>query len=268
VDLRRGSQPAVDRVVEFLAAHTKPITEIAQVATISADGHTHVDNLIAQAMEKVVKECVIMLKGGERTIEDEIEIMEGMRCVAVSLLYLTYLTLYPSRFDQGFISPYFVTDVRAHRVEFEKPLLSERKISLLQDILPSLEPAAQARRHLVIITDDVDSEALAACILNKLRGQLQVVAVKTPGFGDNRMSILGDLAILMGGTVFTDDLDIELERTTSDLLGSTGSITVTKEDTITLNGEGGKDGIQARCEQIQSLVADPTTSEFDRCCCY
>ncbi|KIM91787.1 hypothetical protein PILCRDRAFT_811057 [Piloderma croceum F 1598] len=250
MDLRRGSQAAVDRVVEFLSAHTKTITttaEIAQVATISANGDTHVGNLIAQAMEKVGKEGVITVKEG-RTIEDEIEITEGMR------------------FDRGFISPYFVTDVKSQKVEFEKPLilLSEKKISLLQDILPSLEAAAQARRPLVIIAEDVDGEALAACILNKLRGQLQVAAVKAPGFGDNRKSILGDLAILTGGTVFTDELDIKLERATPDLLGSTGSITITKDDTILLNGEGSKDSIQARCEQIRSIIADPTTSEYDK----
>jgi chaperonin GroEL len=250
MDLRRGSQAAVDRVVEFLSAHTKTITttaEIAQVATISANGDTHVGNLIAQAMEKVGKEGVITVKEG-RTIEDEIEITEGMR------------------FDRGFISPYFVTDVKSQKVEFEKPLilLSEKKISLLQDILPSLEAAAQARRPLVIIAEDVDGEALAACILNKLRGQLQVVAVKAPGFGDNRKSVLGDLAILTGGTVFTDELDIKLERATLDLLGSTGSITITKDDTIVLNGEGSKDSIQARCEQIRAIIADPTTSEYDK----
>src|SRR6202042_690538 len=250
MDLRRGSQAAVDRVVEFLSAHTKTITttaEIAQVATISANGDIHVGNLIAQAMEKVGKEGVITVKEG-RTIDDEIEITEGMR------------------FDRGFISPYFVTDVKSQKVEFEKlfVLLSEKKISLLQDILPSLEAAAQARRPLVIIAEDVDGEALAACILNKLRGQLQVAAVKAPGFGDNRKSILGDLAILTGGTVFTDELDIKLERATTDLLGSTGSITITKEDTIVLNGEGSKDSIQARCEQIRSIIADPTTSEYDK----
>ncbi|KIM81641.1 hypothetical protein PILCRDRAFT_821407 [Piloderma croceum F 1598] len=250
MDLRRGSQAAVDRVVEFLSAHTKTITttaEIAQVATISANGDIHVGNLIAQAMEKVGKEGVITVKEG-RTIDDEIEITEGMR------------------FDRGFISPYFVTDVKSQKVEFEKPLilLSEKKISLLQDILPSLEAAAQARRPLVIIAEDVDGEALAACILNKLRGQLQVVAVKAPGFGDNRKSVLGDLAILTGGTVFTDELDIKLERATLDLLGSTGSITITKDDTIVLNGEGSKDSIQARCEQIRAIIADPTTSEYDK----
>ncbi len=250
MDLRRGSQAAVDRVVEFLSTQTKTITttaEIAQVATISANGDIHVGNLIAQAMEKVGKEGVITVKEG-RTIEDEIEITEGMR------------------FDRGYISPYFVTDVKTQKVEFDKPLilLSEKKISLLQDILPSLEAAAQARRPLVILAEDVDGEALAACILNKLRGQLQVVAVKAPGFGDNRKSILGDLAILTGGTVFTDELDIKLERATADMLGSTGSITITKDDTIVLNGDGSKDAIQARCEQIRAILNDPTTSEYDK----
>ncbi|KAJ7714572.1 chaperonin Cpn60/TCP-1 family [Mycena maculata] len=250
MDLRRGAQSAVDRVVQFLAAHTKTITttaEIAQVATISANGDTHVGALIAQAMEKVGKEGVITVKEG-RTIEDEIEITEGMR------------------FDRGFISPYFVTDPKAQKAELEKPyiLLSEKKISLLQDILPSLEAAAQARRPLVIIAEDVDGEALAACILNKLRGQLQVAAVKAPGFGDNRKSILGDLAILTGGTVFSDELDIKLERATVDMLGTAGGITITKDDTIVLNGEGAKDAIAARCEQLRALVGDITTSDFDR----
>ncbi|KAF6745057.1 heat shock protein [Ephemerocybe angulata] len=250
MDLRRGSQAAVDRVVEFLSTHARTVTttaEIAQVATISANGDTHVGNLIAQAMEKVGKEGVITVKEG-RTIEDEIEITEGMR------------------FDRGFISPYFVTDVKAQKVEFEKPLilLSEKKISLLQDILPALEAAAQSRRPLLIIAEDVDGEALAACILNKLRGQLQVAAVKAPGFGDNRKSILGDLAILTGGQVFSDEVEVKLEKASVELLGSTGSVTVTKDDTIILNGEGKKDAIQARCEQIRSLVADPTTSDYDR----
>lgn len=250
MDLRRGAQAAVDRVVQYLSSHAKSITtteEIAQVATISANGDTHVGNLIATAMEKVGKEGVITVKEG-RTIEDEIEVTEGMR------------------FDRGYISPYFITDVKAQKVEFEKPfiLLSEKKISLLQDILPALEAAAQARRPLLIIAEDIDGEALAACILNKLRGQLQVCAVKAPGFGDNRKSILGDLAILTGGTVFTDELDIKLDRLTPDLLGSTGSVTVTKEDTIFLNGEGVKDAIAARCEQIRAVLNDPTTSEYDK----
>lgn len=250
MDLRRGSQKAVEKVLQFLEANKRVITtseEIAQVATISANGDTHVGNIIAQAMEKVGKEGVITVKEG-RTIEDEIEITEGMR------------------FDRGFISPYFITDVKSQKVELEKPLilLSEKKISALQDILPALELSAQSRRPLLIIAEDIDGEALAACILNKLRGQLSVCAVKAPGFGDNRKSILGDLAILTGGTVFTDELDIKLERATADLFGSTGSVTVTKEDTIFLNGEGTKEAITHRCEQIRGVINDSTTSEYDR----
>jgi chaperonin GroEL len=223
--------------------HSYPL----QVATISANGDTHIGNLIATAMSKVGKEGVITVKEGS-TIGDTIEITEGMR------------------FDRGFISAYFITNPKSQKVELEKPLvlLSEKKISAIVDILPALETAAQQRRPLLIIAEDVDGEALAACILNKLRGQLQVCAVKAPGFGDNRKSILGDLAILTGGTVFTDDLDIKLERLTPDMLGSTGSVTVSKDDTIFLNGDGSKDAIAARCEQIRAIIADETTSEFDK----
>ncbi|KAM0745585.1 chaperonin GroL [Meredithblackwellia eburnea MCA 4105] len=250
MDLRRGSQAAVEEVIRYLEGMKRSITtseEVAQVATISANSDKHVGSLIALAMEKVGKEGVITVKEG-KTIEDEIEVTEGMR------------------FDRGYISPYFVTDVKSQKVEFEKPLilLSEKKISLLADILPSLEAAAQARRPLLIIAEDIDGEALAACILNKLRGQLQVACVKAPGFGDNRKSILGDLAILSGGTVFTEELDVKLERATLDMLGQTGSVTVTKEDTILLNGGGDKGMIAERCEQIRSAMSDPGTSDYDR----
>ena len=250
MDLRRGSQAAVDAVIKYLEANKREVTtseEIAQVATISANGDKHVGSLIATAMEKVGKEGVITVKEG-KTLEDEIEITEGMR------------------FDRGYISPYFITDIKTQKTEFEKPLvlLSEKQISALQDILPSLEAAVTMRRPLLIIAEDIDGEALAACILNKLRGQLQVCAVKAPGFGDNRKSILGDLAILTGGQVFSDDLDMKLERASPDMLGTTGSVTITKEDTIFLNGEGSKDAITARCEQIRSAMNDPSTSEYDR----
>ncbi|KAH9478385.1 chaperonin [Psilocybe cubensis] len=211
MDLRRGSQAAVDRVVSFLSAHAKTITttaEIAQVATISANGDAYVGGLIVQAMEKVGKEGVITVKEG-KTIQDKIEITEG----------------YPP--------------------------------------CPRGHGAGQTPTDFIIV-EDVDGEALAACILNKLRGQLQVCAVKAPGFGDNRKSILGDLAILTGGTVFTDELDVKLERASAEMLGSTGSITVTKDDMIILNGEGAKDQIAAWCEQIRALIADPTTGNFDR----
>lgn len=249
-DLRRGSQAAVDKVLEFLEANKRSITtseEISNVATISANGDREVGKLIAQAMEKVGAEGVITVKEG-KTLQDEIEVTEGMK------------------FDRGYISPYMVTDVKTQKTEFEKPLvlLSEKKISLLQDILPSLEVAAQQRRPLLIIAEDVDGEALAACILNKLRGQLQVCAVKAPGFGDNRKSILGDLAILTGGQVFTDELDVKLEQARPDMLGSAGSITITKEDTIVLNGEGSKSLISDRCEQIRAMMNDSQTSDYDK----
>ncbi|KAG9514664.1 chaperonin GroL [Aureobasidium sp. EXF-12298] len=250
MDLRRGIQSATEAVIEYLQSHKRDVTtstEIAQVATISANGDTHIGALLSSAMEKVGKEGVITVKEG-KTIEDELEITEGMK------------------FDRGFISPYFITDTKSQKVEFEKPLilLSEKKISAVQDIVPALEASQQLRRPLVIIAEDIDGEALAVCILNKLRGQLQVAAVKAPGFGDNRKSILGDLAVLTNGTVFTDELDIKLDKATAEMLGSTGSITITKEDTVILNGEGSKDQVAQRCEQIRGVIADPTTSDYEK----
>ncbi len=205
MDLRRGIQAAVDTVVQYLQANKRDITtseEVAQVATISANGDTHIGKIIANAMEKVGKEGVITVKEG-KTMNDELEVTEGMR------------------FDRGFVSPYFITDAKAQKVEFEKPLLllSEKKISAVQDIIPALEISTQLRRPLIIIAEDIEGEALAVCILNKLRGQLQVAAVKAPGFGDNRKSVLGDIAVLSNGTVFTDELDVKLEKATVDMLG-------------------------------------------------
>jgi len=250
MDLRRGTQAAVEAVIRYLQANKRDITtsaEISQVATISANGDTHIGDMLASAMEKVGKEGVITVKEG-KTITDELEVTEGMK------------------FDRGFISPYFITDTKSQKVEFEKPLilLSEKKISAVQDIVPALEASQQLRRPLVIIAEDIDGEALAVCILNKLRGQLQVAAVKAPGFGDNRKSILGDIAVLTNGTVFTDELDIKLEKATAELLGSTGSITITKEDTVILNGEGTKDMVAQRCEQIRGVIADPSTSDYEK----
>ncbi|ODV93146.1 hypothetical protein PACTADRAFT_46457 [Pachysolen tannophilus NRRL Y-2460] len=250
MDLRRGSQKAVDAIVKYLSQNKKEITtseEIAQVATISANGDTHIGALLAKAMEKVGKEGVITVKEG-KTLEDELEVTEGMR------------------FDRGFISPYFITDTKSGKVEFENPLilLSEKKISTIQDVLPSLELSNKTRKPLLIIAEDIDGEALAACILNKLRGQVQVAAVKAPGFGDNRKNILGDIAILSNGTVFTEELDLKPESATLELLGSAGSVTITKEDTVILNGEGSKDMISQRCEQIRGVAEDPSTSEYEK----
>ncbi|KAH6581124.1 hypothetical protein BASA61_009196 [Batrachochytrium salamandrivorans] len=228
MDLRKGIQAAVDLVVRFLKENARPITtsqEIAQVATISANGDKHIG----------------------KTLVDELEITEGMR------------------FDRGYISPYFITDTRTQKIEFEKPLilLSERKISSLQDLLPALEISAQKRRPLLVIAEDVDGEALAACILNKLRGQLQVACVKAPGFGDNRKAILQDIAILTGGTVCSDEVSIKLDKCTIDDLGSVNLATVTKDDTIFLNGAGSKDAVAQRCEQLRSLIST-TVSDYER----
>lgn len=178
MDLRRGTQAAVEAVIKYLEAHKREITtseEIAQVATISANGDTHVGSLIATAMEKVGKEGVITVKEG-KTIEDEIEITEGQLPQHICVNNNKLRAAVGMRFDRGYISPYFITDVKSQKVEFDKPLilLSEKKISALQDILPALETSAQQRRPLLIIAEDIDGEALAACILNKLRGQLQV----------------------------------------------------------------------------------------------
>ncbi|KAJ3053368.1 chaperonin [Rhizophlyctis rosea] len=249
MDLRKGVQQAVEQIVKFLSENKKNITtsqEIAQVATISANGDKHVGQLIAQAMEKVGKEGVITVQEG-KTLVDELDITEGMR------------------FDRGFISPYFITDARAQKVEFEKPLilLSERKISLLQDILPALEVSATRRRPLLIVAEDIDGEALAACILNKLRGQVQVCAVKAPGFGDNRKAMLQDMGILTGGTVFSEEVDLKLEKLTPEDLGSAAQATITKDDTIFLNGGGSKDAVSQRAEQLRGLISS-TTSDYER----
>ncbi|ORZ25436.1 hsp60-like protein [Absidia repens] len=241
---------AVDAVIEYLEKNTKTITtsaEISQVATISANGDKNVGGMIAQAMERVGREGVITVKAGN-TIEDELDVTEGMR------------------FDRGFTSPYFITDTKTQKVEFESPmiLLCEKKISLLSDILPAMEAAATQRRPLLVVAEDVDGEALAACILNKLRGQLQVACVKAPGFGDNRKSILGDIGVLTNSVVFNDELDIKLDKATPDLFGTTGSVTITKEDTIILNGAGSKDVINQRCEEIRNLMDDSSTSEYEK----
>ena len=250
MDLRRGSQAAVEAVVDFLQKNKKEITtsaEIAQVATISANGDAHSGQLRASAMEKVGKEGVITVKEG-KTLEDELEVTEGMRS------------------DRGYISPYFVTNTKNGKAELERPLilLSEKKISALTDILPAFEIAVKSRRPLLIIADDIDGEALAACILNKIRGQLSVCAVKAPGFGDNKKNTLGDIAILTGGTVFNEELDIKPENCTPELLGSAASVTVTKEDTVILNGEGSKSNILERIDQIKASVADELTSSYEK----
>lgn len=249
MDLRRGVQLAVDNVLKFLQAHKKDITtsqEIAQVATISANGDTVVGELIAQAMQRVGREGVITVQEG-KTLSDELEVTEGMR------------------FDRGYISPYFINNTKTQKVEFEKPyiLLSDSKISLIQDVMPALELAAQSRRPLLIVAENIEGEALAACILNKLRGQVNVAAVKAPGFGDNRKSILHDIAILTGGTVFGGDLETKLERLTAEHLGQAESASVSKDDTIFLNGGGDSKLVTQRAEQIRNQI-ETTASEYEK----
>jgi chaperonin GroEL len=249
MDLRRGIQAGVDVVVKNLKENSKVITsseEICQVATISANNEVSIGRLISDAMAKVGKEGVITVSDG-KTLQDELEITEGMR------------------FDRGYISPYFITETKSQKVHFEHPyiLITEKKISAIQDIVPTLEIIVKDRRPLIIISEDVDNEALATLILNKLRGQLQVCAVKAPGFGDNRKAILRDIAVLTGSHVITEELDMKLDRVTREHLGSVREATITKDDTILLNGMGSKEAINDRCEEIRSQIEE-SKSEYEK----
>ncbi|KAF5841262.1 GroEL-like apical domain-containing protein [Dunaliella salina] len=251
MDLRRGINTAVDTVVSTLKSRAKGIStteEIAQVGTISANGEREIGDLIAKAMEKVGKEGVITVADG-KTLENELEVVEGMK------------------FDRGYISPYFITDQKTMKAELDNPLILivEKKISGLASLLPILEKVVtQAQRPLLIIAEDVESEALATLILNKLRAGLKVCAVKAPGFGENRKNNLMDIATLTGGQVVTDDLGIKIEKLELDNLGAAKKVTVTKDDTIVLHGGGVKTEIQERCDQIREAIAT-TTSDYDRC---
>lgn len=248
-ELRKGVQLAVQEVIEFLKKNATKITtseQIAQVATISANGDRHIGNLLADAMAKVGKEGVITIQDG-KTIEDELSVTEGMK------------------FDRGFISPYFINDTKSQRIHFEQPyiLLYDKKITMVQDIIPSLEIIARERRPLLIISEDVDGEALAALIVNKLRGQISVCAVKAPGFGDNRKSILEDIAVLTGGTMFNEELDIKLDKPDVGYFGTVKTATITKDDTILLNGAGSPEDIHSRCETIRKQI-NITSSEYEK----
>lgn len=249
MDLRRGVNIAVDAVIEELRKMTKAVSsndEIMQVASISANNDQVIGKLIATAMEKVGKEGVITVQDGN-TLADELEVVEGMK------------------FDTGFISPYFATDNKAMKVEMEDPaiLLYDSKISTIQSILPILEPIAKEGRNLLIIAEDVDGEALSTLILNKLRGGLKVCAVKAPGFGDNRKNTLADLAVLTGGTLISQETGQKLESTTMDMLGSAKKITITKDNTVILNGQGAPEAIAQRCENIRSHMA-LTQSSYEK----
>jgi chaperonin GroEL len=240
MDLKRGAQLAVDKVVSVLETISKTITtkeEIAQVGTISANGDRAIGDLLAEAMEKVGKEGVITVQDG-KTMHNELDVVEGMR------------------FDRGYISPYFVTDNKAQTCEFENPLilLVEKKISSLQSLLPVLESAVKTQRPLLIISEDVESEALATLVINKLRGGIKVCAVKAPGFGDNRKATLQDIATITGGQVISEDLGVKIENVTDEHLGTAAKVKISKDDTIILDGAGDKALIEERCEVIREAM--------------
>jgi chaperonin GroEL len=249
MDLRRGIDMAVTRVVEELRSKAKKVTsneEIAQVGTISANGDTEVGRIIAEAMQKVGNEGVITVEEA-KSLETELEVVEGMQ------------------FDRGYISPYFITNPNKMTVELEEPyiLIHEKKLSSLQAMLPLLEAVVQAGRPLLVIAEDVEGEALATLVVNKLRGGLKVAAVKAPGFGDRRKAMLEDIAVLTGGTVISEDLGIKLENVTLDMLGRAKRVSVDKENTTLVDGAGKKSDIEARVKQIKAQIEE-TTSDYDR----
>ncbi len=250
MDLKRGIDKAVQAVVKSIASQAKTVGDdydkIEQVATVSANNDARIGKLIADAMRKVSKDGVITIEEAKGT-ETTIDIVEGMQ------------------FDRGYISPYFVTNTEHMEVEFEKPqiLIYDKKISNLKELLPILEPAAQSGRPILIIAEDVDSEALTTLVVNRLRGSLKICAVKAPGFGDRRKEMLEDIAILTGGIVISEEKGIQLEQATLEMLGTAEKITVDKDNTIIVNGAGEKDAIQTRIAQIKSQIAT-TTSDYDK----
>src|SRR6187431_1708354 len=249
MDLKRGIDIAVSKVVEDLAARSKEVsgsTEIAQVGIISANGDREVGEKIAEAMEKVGKEGVITVEEA-KGLEFELEVVEGMQ------------------FDRGYLSPYFVTNAEKMVVELDSPyiLIHEKKLSNLQAMLPVLEAVVQTGRPLLIIAEDIEGEALATLVVNKLRGGLKVAAVKAPGFGDRRKAMLQDIAVLTGGQVISEDLGIKLENVTLDMLGHAKKVVITKDDTTIVEGAGKKADIEARVAQIKAQIEE-TTSDYDR----
>ncbi|MGU3493541.1 chaperonin GroEL [Xanthobacteraceae bacterium A53D] len=249
MDLKRGIDLAVDAIVKDLAAKAKKVTsngEIAQVGTISANGDAEVGKFLAEAMQKVGNEGVITVEEA-KTADTELEVVEGMQ------------------FDRGYLSPYFVTNAEKMRVEFEDPyiLIHERKLSNLQELLPVLEAVVQSSRPLVIVAEDVEGEALATLVVNKLRGGLKVAAVKAPGFGDRRKAMLQDIAILTGGQAISEDLGIKLENVNLSMLGRAKKVVIEKENTTIVDGNGEKADIEARVAQIKAQIEE-TTSDYDR----
>ncbi|MBC6982585.1 chaperonin GroEL [Caulobacter sp. 17J80-11] len=249
MDLKRGVDKAVQAVVADIKAKAKKVTtndEIAQVGTISANGEREIGDMIARAMEKVGNEGVITVEEA-KSLETELEVVEGMQ------------------FDRGYLSPYFITNADKMEAVLEEPLilLYEKKLSSLQAMLPVLEAVVQSGRPLLIIAEDIEGEALATLVVNKLRGGLRVAAVKAPGFGDRRKAMLEDIAILTGGQVISEDLGIKLENVTLDMLGRAKKVTITKEDTTVVDGAGERSGIEGRIAQIKRQIED-TTSDYDR----
>ncbi len=248
MDLKRGVDLAVEAVVADLQKNSKNVTsneEIAQVGTISANGDVEIGRFIADAMKKVGNEGVITVEEA-KSLETELEVVEGMQ------------------FDRGYISPYFITNADKMRVEMDDPyiLIYEKKLSGLQELLPLLEAVVQTSKPLVIIAEDIEGEALATLVVNKLRGGLKVAAVKAPGFGDRRKAMLEDIAILTSGTMVSADLGIKLENVTINMLGRAKKVMIDKENTTIVNGAGKKADIQARITQLKAQIEE-TTSDYD-----
>ncbi|MGQ9371522.1 chaperonin GroEL, partial [Azospirillum sp. A39] len=249
MDLKRGIDMAVEAVVADLKGRAKKVTtneEIAQVGTVSANGEADIGAMIARAMEKVGNEGVITVEEA-KSLDTELEVVEGMQ------------------FDRGYTSPYFVTNADKMQVELEDPyiLIHDKKLSGITAIVPVLETVVQSGKPLLIVAEEVEGEALATLVVNKLRGGLKVAAVKAPGFGDRRKAMLEDIAVLTGGQVISEELGIKLENVTVDMLGRAGKVVITKDDTTIVDGVGEKAAIQARCTQIRAQIEE-TTSDYDR----
>jgi chaperonin GroEL len=249
MDLKRGIDLAVEAVIEEIKRGSKTVptdSEIAQVGTISANGDASIGEMIAEAMQKVGKEGVITVEEA-KGLQTELEVVEGMQ------------------FDRGYLSPYFITNAEKMSVELDEPyfLLHEKKLSGLQPLLPVLEQIVQSGTPLLIIAEDVEGEALATLVVNKLRGGLKVAAVKAPGFGDRRKAMLEDIAVLTGGQVISEDLGIKLENVTIDMLGRAKRVLISKEETTIVDGAGEKPTIEGRCGQIKAQIEE-TTSDYDR----
>ncbi len=249
MDLKRGIDLAVEAVVADLKSRSKKIndsSEVAQVGTISANGEASIGAMIAEAMQRVGNEGVITVEEA-KSLETELDVVEGMQ------------------FDRGYLSPYFITNGEKMICEMEDPyiLLHEKKLSSLQSMLPVLEAVVQSGKPLLIVAEDIEGEALATLVVNKLRGGLKISAVKAPGFGDRRKAMLEDMAILTGGQVISDDLGIKLETVTLDMLGTSKRVSITKDETTIVDGAGEKADIEARCNQIRQQ-AEETTSDYDK----